>query len=52
MRTNIVLDDELIGLVCLEFGYDFEKKVVVAAENFEDVQINDDPSKLKPRPVI
>ena len=34
VTINTILDDELIGLVCLEFGYDFEKKTIVAAENF------------------
>ena len=52
VTINTVLDDDLIGLVCLEFGYDFQKKVIVAAEHFEDVEINDDPSKLKPRPPV
>ena len=52
VTINTILDDELIGLVCLEFGYDFEKKTIVAAENFEDLQIDDDPSKLKPRPAV
>ena len=52
ITINTVLDDELIGTVCLEFGYDFEKKKIVAAENFEEVEINDDPSKLKPRPAV
>ena len=52
VTINTILDDELIGLVCLEYGYDFQKKVVVAAEHFEDVEINDDPSKLKPRPPV
>ncbi len=52
ITINSILDDELIGLVCLEFGYDFEKKNIVAAENFEDLEINDDPSKLKPRPAV
>jgi len=52
ITINTILDDELIGLVCLEFGYDFERKNIVAAENFEDLEINDDPSKLKPRPAV
>ena len=52
VTINTVLDDELIGLVCLEFGYDFQKKTIVAAENFEDLEIDDDPSKLKPRPAV
>ena len=52
ITINSILDDELIGTVCLEFGYDFEKKKIVAAENFEEVEIKDDPSKLKPRPAV
>lgn len=52
ITINTVLDDELIGTVCLEFGYDFQKKKIVNAENFEEVEINDDPSKLKPRPAV
>ena len=52
ITINTILDDELIGLVCLEFGYDFQKKNIVAAENFEEVEINDDPSKLKGRPPV
>ena len=52
ITINTVLDDDLIGTVCLEFGYDFQKKKIVNAENFEEVEINDDPSKLKPRPAV
>ncbi len=52
ITINTILDDELIGLVCLQFGYDFQKKHIVAAENFEEVEINDDPSKLKARPPV
>ena len=52
ITINTILDDDLIGTVCLEFGYDFEKKNIVAAENFEDLEINDDPSKLKERPPV
>ncbi len=53
ITINTILDDELIGTICLEFGYDFEKKVVVAAEDFENLEVNDDPAKLKERaPVV
>ena len=52
ITINTILDDDLIGLVCLQFGYDFQKKHLVEAENFEEVEINDDPSKLKPRPPV
>ena len=52
VTINTILDDELIGLICLQYDYDFQKKTVVAAENFEEIEINDDPSKLKPRPAV
>ena len=52
ITINTILDDELIGLVCLQFGYDFQKKNIVAAENFEEVEIHDDPKKLKERPPV
>ena len=52
ITINTVLDDELIGTICLEFGYDFEKKVIVEAENFEDLVIEDDPTKLVERPPV
>ena len=52
ITINSILDDELIGEICLEFGYDFQKKVLVEAENFEELVIDDDPSKLKERPPV
>ena len=52
ITINTMLDDELIGTICLEFGYDFQKKNIVEAENFEELVINDDPSKLKERPPV
>ncbi len=52
ITINSILDDELIGEICLEFGYDFQKKVIVEAENFEELVIDDDPSKLKERPPV
>lgn len=52
ININTILDDELIGLVCLEYGYDFQKKIVVEAENFEELQINDDPKEMKERPPV
>ena len=52
ITINTILDDELIGTVCLQFGFDFQKKHIVEAENFEEVEINDDPSKLKERPPV
>ena len=52
VTLNQNLDDELIGEICLEFGYDFKKEKVVSEENFEDIEIVDDPSSLKERSPI
>ena len=52
VTINQVLDDEMIGTICLEFGYDFEKESSVDAEHFEDLEIKDDPKDLKARPPV
>lgn len=53
MTINTLLDDEKIGTICLEFGYDFQKKILVEAENFEELEIKDDPKDLVERaPVV
>ena len=41
VTINQMLDDESIGEVCINFGYDFKKEKVVKAENFEEVEIKD-----------
>ena len=52
VTINQVLDDEMIGTVCLEFGYDFQKQKVVDEEHFEELEIEDDPSLLQERPPV
>ncbi len=52
VNINTTLDDELIGQICLEFGYDFRKEKVVSEENFEEIEIHDDPSSLVERPPV
>ena len=53
VTINQLLDDEMIGTVCLEYGYDFKKEEIVDAEHFEDLKIEDDPSSLVERaPVV
>ncbi len=52
VTLNQTLDDDLIGEVCLEFGYDFKKEKIVSEENFEDLEIVDDAKNLKERPPI
>ncbi len=52
VTINTTLDDELIGQVCLELGYDFKKEKIVSEENFEEVEIIDDPKDLVERPPV
>lgn len=52
VTINQTLDDETIGLICLEFGYDFKKEKVVSEENFEEMEIVDKPEDLSPRPPV
>ena len=52
VTINTVLDDELIGNVCLNFGYDFKKEKVVDEINFEEIEIIDDAKDLQERPPV
>ena len=52
VTINTVLDDELIGNVCLNFGYDFKKEKVVDEVNFEEIEIVDDAKDLVERPPV
>lgn len=52
VTINSTLDDELIGLVCLHFGYDFKKEDVVAADDFEKLNEVDNEVDLIKRPAI
>ena len=52
VTINQLLDDETIGTICLEYDYDFKKEKVVDETNFEELEINDDPSMLKERPAV
>ncbi len=52
LTINQILDDETIGLICLEFGFDFRKEKIIEEENFEDLEIVDKPEDLKPRPPV
>jgi len=52
VTINQMLDDDSIGEVCLNFGYDVKKEKVVSAENFEEVEIKDKKEDLKERPPV
>ena len=42
VTLNSTLDDEVIGELCLNYGYDFKKEKIVDVENFEEIEIHDD----------
>ena len=52
VTLNSTLDDETIGELCLNYGYDFKKEKIVDAENFEEIEIIDDPADLEERPPV
>ncbi|MFA6617038.1 MAG: translation initiation factor IF-2 N-terminal domain-containing protein, partial [Bacilli bacterium] len=52
VNINTNISDEVIGEICLQFGYDFQKEEIVEVENFENLQIVDDPKDLKERPPV
>ncbi len=52
VTINSSLDDEQVELICLEYGYEARKEVVVSEINFEDIQVDDDPKDLVSRPPV
>ena len=53
VNINTTLTDDYIELVALKYGYEVQKEKVVELENFEEMEINDDPSMLESRaPVV
>ena len=52
VTINNYLDDETIGEICLEYGYDFKKEEIVDEEDFEKIAINDKEEDLIERPAV
>jgi translation initiation factor IF-2 len=52
ITINQTLNDDTIGTICLHFGFDFKKEKNVAEENFEELEITDDPKNLVERPPV
>ncbi len=52
ITINSKLDDECVGMVCLQFGLDFKKEKAIEEENIEEYDIVDDPKSLKERPPV
>lgn len=52
VNINQYLDDDTIGELCLEYGYDFKKEELVNEEDFEKINIEDDEKDLTERPPV
>ena len=52
VAINDTLSEDDMGVICLEFGFDFEKEDEVSLENFEHIKLVDNPKDLKPRPPV
>ena len=52
VNINQYLDDDTIGELCLEYGYDFKKEELVNEEDFEKLNIEDDEKDLTERPPV
>lgn len=52
VTINNYLDDDTIGELCLEFGYDFKKEEIVNEEDFEKIQLDDKEENLESRPPV
>jgi translation initiation factor IF-2 len=52
VTINQMLDDDMIGEICLQFNYDFKKEKIVDKEHFEELEISDDPKNLVERPPV
>ena len=52
VNVNTTLNDDYIELVALKYGYEVQKEKVVELENFEEMEITDDPSMLDERPPV
>ena len=52
VNVNTTLNDDYIEIVALKYGYEIQKEKVVAVENFEEMEIQDDPAMLESRPPV
>ena len=52
VTINSSLDDEQVELICMEYGLECKKVVPVSEENFEDLEVVDDPKDLESRPPV
>lgn len=52
VNVNTTLSDDYIEIVALKYGYEVSKEKDVSIENFEEMEIKDDPAMLVSRPPV
>ena len=52
VTINTVLDDENIELICMEYGVEVHKEVIVEEFNFEEIEDEDDDTDKVSRPPV
>jgi len=53
LNQNTMIDEDQIGELALEFGFDFKKEEVVTLENiFDSLKVEDDPKSLVTKPPV
>ncbi len=52
VTINTVLDDENVELICMEYGVEVHKEVIVEEFNFEEMEDDDDADSLVSRPPV
>ena len=52
VTINTILDDENVELVCMEYGVEVTKEVIVEEFNFEDMEENEKEEDLVSRPPV
>jgi len=52
VNINQYLDDDTIGELCLELGFDFKKEEIINEEDFEKVNLEEEKKDLVERPCV
>lgn len=52
VTINSTMEDELIELVCMEYGIEYTKEAIVDEDSLEDNEVDEDDTNLEERPPI
>lgn len=52
VTINSTMEDELIELVCMEYGVEYTKEMIVDEDSLEDTEVDEDDTNMEERPPI